>query len=154
MNDDIYKSPQSQLAENEEKRESIKMYSPTQVAVGTIGGPVGVVYFLMANFEALGQIERKQKTLLIGAISIIALALVLPFVPENIPNTPFTVAYIVIAYQVANTLQMSKAAIQESDSHDFHSNWRVLGAGLLCLVGSLIVLVIPVTAVMYMNGEL
>ena len=154
MNEDIYKPPQSQIEKKGEVSGKVKMYSPIQAAVGTIGGPVGVVYFLMANFEALGQAEHKQKTLVIGVVSIIALAIILPFLPESVPSMPFTIAYILIAYQVTNNYQMSKAAILDSDNHNFHSNWRVLGIGLLCLVGSIICLAVPMLGVMYLNGEL
>lgn len=154
MSDEIYSPPKSQLETDSKSIKKVKMYSPTQAAVGTIGGPVGVVYFIMANFEVLGQIERKQKTLVIGIISIIALAIILPFLPDSIPGTPFTVAYILIAYNVTNNHQMSKAAIQESEAHEFHSNWRVLGMGLLCLIVSFIVLIIPSLGIMYLKGEL
>jgi hypothetical protein len=119
------------------------MYSPTQVACGTIGGPVGLIYFLMSNFSALGQEDRKRKTLLLGISLIVALIAILPFLPESVPSTPFTIAYIIIARQVAEKYQMKKQAIIDSDIYDFHSNWRVLGIGLLCLVGSAIVIVGP-----------
>jgi hypothetical protein len=63
--------------------------------------------------------------------------------PENFPNYPFTIAYILAALYVSAKYQMTKRAIVESAAHDFHSNWRVLWLGLLCLVGSIILLVVP-----------
>ena len=154
MNEDIYKPSESSLEKNSEGINKTKMYSPTQAALGTIGGPVGVVYFIMANYEALGQVDKKQKTLFWGVVFIVALAIVLPFLPEDIPSGPFTLFYILIAYNVANNYQMSKAAIIESNAHDFHSNWRVLGMGLLCLVASLVILLTSAIGVIYLSGGL
>jgi hypothetical protein len=123
----------------------IRIYSPTQVACGTIGGPVGLIYFLMPNFEALGQKNKKKRTLLLGSVFIVTLIVVVPFLPESIPSTPFTIAYIIIARLVAENYQMKKTEIINSDIYDFHSNWRVFGFGLLCLTGSAIALMGPLT---------
>lgn len=49
----------------------------------------------------------------------------------------------VAGQQFANNLQLTKSAIDESPRYAFESNWRVFGRGLLCLRGSLIVLVTP-----------
>lgn len=121
----------------------IRLYSPTQVACGTIGGPVGLIYFLKANFSALGNERLARNTVLYGALLMLALLATLPFLPDKFPNFPFTIAYILTARYVAAKHQMTKQAIAESPDHDFHSNWRVLGIGLLCLVASVIVIVGP-----------
>lgn len=121
----------------------IRIYSPTQVACGTLGGPVGLVYFLWANFRALGDAANAGKTLAFGGLSIVALVAGLPFLPEEFPSSPFTIAYIVIARGVAQHLQMTKQAIADSPRHDFQSNWRVFGLGLLCLLGSVVVIMGP-----------
>jgi hypothetical protein len=147
LNKDIYAAPKSNLDESRSQL-PIRIYSPTQVACGTIGGPVGLVYFLMANFEALGQQNRKKRTLIFGIIFIIALIVILPFLPDSVPSAPFTIAYIIIAKQVAEKYQMKKQDIINSDVYEFHSNWRVLGLGLLCLVGSLIAVVGPLIILM------
>lgn len=121
----------------------IRLYSPTQVACGTIGGPVGLIYFLKANFSALGNDRLARNTVLYGVLLMLALLATLPFLPDKFPNSPFTIAYILTARYVATKYQMTKQAIAESPDHDFHSNWRVLGIGLLCLVASVIVIVGP-----------
>lgn len=123
--------------------DKVKIYSPTQVACGTIGGPVGLVYFLSTNFSALENEYMKQKTLILGGIFILALIAILPFLPEEIPSTPFTILYIVIARVVSDRFQMSKIQIVESNQFEFQSNWRVLFIGLLCFVISLIVVLVP-----------
>ena len=130
---------------------SARLYSPTQVACGTIGGPVGLIYFLKANFAALGNDRLESKTLLYGGLLILALLVILPFLPEKVPSSPFTIAYILTARHVASKYQMTKQAIAESPVYDFHSNWRVLGLGLLCLIASAIVIMGPLMLLAYLG---
>ena len=72
-----------------------------------------------------------------------ALLISVILLPEDFPNYPFTIAYILSALYVSKKYQMTKQAIVDSATHEFHSNWRVLWLGLLCLVASIIVLVVP-----------
>jgi len=130
----------NQVSENKNKA---NIYSPTQVACGTIGGPVGLIYFLHSNFSTLGNDKLKKNTLIYGSFFLLALLIALPFLPDEIPNTPFTVLYIVTARLIAEKYQMTKSAIIDSDDFEFHSNWRVLLFGLLCLIGSVLVVVGP-----------
>lgn len=121
----------------------IRIYSPTQVAVGTIGGPIGLLYFLKANFAALGNTQMEKNTLVGGVLLILGLLVAIALLPDKFPATPFTIAYILTARYVAEKYQMTKQAIIDSEDHDFHSNWRVLGLSLLCLLGSVVVLLGP-----------
>jgi hypothetical protein len=130
----------NQVNENENKA---KIYSPTQVACGTIGGPVGLIYFLHSNFLTLGNDKLKKNTLVYGGLFLLALVVILPFLPDEIPSTPFTILYIVIARLIAEKYQMTKSAIIDSDDFEFHSNWRVLLFGLLSLVGSALAIMGP-----------
>ena len=125
--------------------ETVRLYSPTQAACGTIGGPVGLIYFLWANFSTLGNNRYARNTLIAGAVGIIALIALVPFLPDKGTNTIFTVLYIATARQVAEKYQMSKAAIANTPGFAFHSNWRVFGLGLLCLLASFIVVAGPLT---------
>jgi hypothetical protein len=145
MTADIYKTPNSSVEATSTNREgeTIKMYSPTQVACGTIGGPVGLIYFLRSNFSALNKEEEKKKTLIFGAIFMVLLIALLPLLPEGFSGMPFTIAYIIVARQIADKYQMTKVAISESNQHEFHSSWRVLGMGLLCLAGSFVIIAGP-----------
>jgi hypothetical protein len=131
----------------------IKVYSPTQVACGTIGGPVGLIYFLWRNFIALGNEAAARKTLWYGVIGIVVLLALLFALPAKFPSSPFTIAYILIARGVANKYQLTKDAIAASPNYEFHSNWRVFGLGLLCLLGSVIVLIGPVMVLSAMGLE-
>ncbi|UTW46100.1 hypothetical protein KFE80_04175 [bacterium SCSIO 12696] len=148
MENNLYATPKSDISSSSKTVPSVLMYSPKQVACGTIGGPVGLIYFLAANFKAMGREDLRKKTLWLGISLIVVLIIMLPFLPDDVPSTPFTIAYIIIAYQVADKHQMTKQAIMDSESHDFHSNWKVLGLGLLCLLGSMIVLMGPLVVLM------
>lgn len=122
--------------------EAIKLYSPRQVAAGAfLGGPIGLVYFLKANFRALGDDRREKQALIYGTIFVIALAFALPLLPDKFPSAPINLVYIVLGHFFAERYQMGKQAIAASNRHDFHSNWRVVGLGLLCGVATIIVIV-------------
>lgn len=127
----------------EEQKLPTKIYSPNQVACGTLGGPVGLVYFLYANFQTLNQEEMKKKALLWGSIFIAVLVFCLPFIPEEIPSSAFTAVYIVLGKMTAENYQMKKEDIIASEDYEFHSNWRVFGLSILCLIGSIVVIFIP-----------
>lgn len=130
----------NQVSENENKT---KIYSPAQVACGTIGGPVGLIYFLHSNFSTLGNDRHKKNTLIYGGLFLLVLIIALPFLPDEIPSTPFTILYIVTAKLIAEKYQMTKLAIIDSDDFEFHSNWRVFLFGLFCLIASVLVVVGP-----------
>jgi hypothetical protein len=144
MNENPYAAPGSVITATPRTGESIRLYSPTQVACGTlISEPIGLIYFLSVNFSALKNDRLQKKTYIYGALLIIGLLILLPFLPNKFPGSPFTIAYMYIARHIAQTYQMAKQAITDSAQYDFQSNWRVFGFGLLCLVGSIIVILGP-----------
>ncbi|WP_211210669.1 hypothetical protein [Hahella ganghwensis] len=138
----MYKTPEANL-DTSLPSEIKKLYSPNQVACGTIGGPIGIIYFLASNFSALGKEREKQKTLVIGSLFIALLIGLMPFIPDEMPGSVFTIAYVVIARTISVKYQMTKESIINSERHDFYSNWRVFGMGLVCLVVSFVVLMAP-----------
>lgn len=142
MNSNPYATPASPVTDAAVA--TIPLYSPAQAACGTLlGGPVGLIYFLHANFKALGNRRQQTTTLVAGLVLLLALIAVLPLLPENVPSAPFTIAYVLVARLVVERQQLTKQAIIDSPQHDFHSNWRVAGLGLLCCVGSALVIIGP-----------
>jgi hypothetical protein len=88
---------------------------PRQVAAGAfIGGPVGLIYFLRENFLALGNFEQARKSMIKGAVPIIALLLMLPVLPDKLPSVAFTIGYMVAVQHIASTQQLTRDAINES----------------------------------------
>jgi hypothetical protein len=130
--------------------EPVRIYSPTQAACGAlVGGPVGLIYFLYANFGVLGNAEAQRKTVAWGVVLIVALVIILPLLPDKVPSTPFTIAYMFMAQQVAVKHQMTKEAIIASPQHEFQSNWRVFGLGLLTMVGTGVAVLAPIAVLAY-----
>jgi len=121
-----------------------KVYSPTQIVCSTLGGPIGLIYFLASNFSTLNNEELKNKTIKYGIALILALIIILPLLPDDVSSLPFTIFYIVVGRYVSEKYQMKKVDIESAEGFDFHSNWRVLGLSLLCLIGSVVVLLGPI----------
>ncbi|WP_426358650.1 hypothetical protein ACPUVO_00025 [Pseudocolwellia sp. HL-MZ19] len=141
MESNVYATPKSDIENTSTDLAEVNVYSPTQIACGAlVGGPVGLIYFLMTNFSSLNNNEGKRNTLYAGVALIIAL---LSILPDDFPSAPFTVVYVVIARAVAEKHQITKKAIIESEQYQFESNWKVFGISLICLIGSAVVLFVP-----------
>jgi hypothetical protein len=139
MSHNPYATPKSNISDP--SGSPIKLYSPAQAACGALlGGPVGLIHFLYANFNALGNDRLKKKTLVFGAVFILLLLLTLHILPEEIPSAPFTIAYVLAAKYIAERYQVTKQGIMDSPQYDFHSNGRVWGIGFLCLIGSVLII--------------
>jgi hypothetical protein len=111
--------------------DKIKLYSPTQVTIGSfMGGPFASVYMLWQNFQSLGNRHAANRSLVWGAIFIVAVLVVIPILPERFPNSALPIAYSVGARFIAEKLQMTKQAIIESDRYGFQSNWNVFGTSI------------------------
>jgi hypothetical protein len=118
--------------------ETARLYSPTQVALGTfLGGIGGLVYFLRANFLALDQPVAARNTVLGGAAALLAIVLISMHLPGG-GGIGFSIAAVLLARWIAERHQMSKEAIEASSDHDFHSSWRVFLIALACFVVTLV----------------
>ncbi|GAB2687464.1 hypothetical protein [Aliiglaciecola aliphaticivorans] len=141
--DNPYSTPKSDIGTLAAAK-IIPMYSPNQITVGAFfGGPLAAVYFLYQNFAGLNQFDKAQKTLIWGLSLCFIFVCLLPFIPDNFPNTVLPVAYCVAARQLSIQYQCSKPQIIENDSFTFQSNWRVFVISVAALL-LLMVLVVPV----------
>ncbi|PPK50029.1 hypothetical protein [Marinobacter persicus] len=112
-----------------------KLLSPAQIAGGAFwGGPLATVYYLRRNYLALGRDDYAQKTLVYGVLFVIALLVLLPFIPESFPNLVIPLAYCFAARQIASSTQMGKVQIEEAEGYTFESNWKIFGVGILTLL--------------------
>jgi hypothetical protein len=142
MSHNPYATPLSDVSGAEDK--PVRLYSPVQAAFGVfLGGPAALVYFLRENFVSLGNERLAKNTLIYGAALFLALVVVLPFLPDNFPNLPFTIVFVFTAHYFVGSYQVTKQGIIESPKYEFHSNWRVFGFGLLCLIVSALLIVGP-----------
>ena len=142
MTNNPYAAPEAELGA---ETGTCPIYSPGQVAAGAfIGGPVGLIYFLRENFVTLGNVQQARQSLIWGVVLIVALLVILPWLPDKFPGITFSIAYVVAGQQVAKTQQLTNEAIDASTHYMKASNGRVFGKGLLCLLGSVVVVVTPI----------
>jgi hypothetical protein len=115
----------------------ISIYSPKQVLAGSfLGGPVAAIYFLRRNFQALGNPDAARKTFWWGIVFNIAVAAVMPLLPDRFPNYVLPLAYSWAAHGIAASKQLSKEMIASSPEFSFASNWRVVGLAIVFLVAT------------------
>lgn len=129
-----------------------RVYSPTQAALGSfLGGPLASVVFLRWNFQALGNKDAENKTIIFGSIFILALIGILPFLPDKFPNMVIPLATVLGTRMIVEKNQFTKQTISESDSLEFTSNWRVLWVSLLCLFSFFVVAMAVILGLSYLG---
>ena len=112
-----------------------RVYSPGQAAAGSfLGGPLVSIIFLRHNFKVLGNTEGENRTLLFGAIVMLAFIGALPFLPDKFPNMAIPLATIIATRSIVAKYQFTKQDIIESPAMALQSNWRVFWLGLVCAV--------------------
>ncbi|UXI04098.1 hypothetical protein [Photobacterium sp. TY1-4] len=120
-----------------------RIYSPRQVACGALGGPVGLIYFLWANFAIMKKKNHTKLTAVLGVVFIIGLIFSAPFVPPNIPGLAFTALYVVLAYLMSRKFHLDNNEIIASSEYTFHSSFRVFCITVICFWASYIVVAGP-----------
>jgi len=112
-----------------------KLYSPRQAMMASFfGGPFAAVYVVRSNYRELKNATSFRAALRWGALLIVALLLILPFLPEKFPNTAIPLGYSLAVGQLVEKNQMTKEAISKSETYMFQSNWRVAGVAALSLL--------------------
>lgn len=112
-----------------------KVYSPAQASLGAfLGGPIASIFFIKQNFVVLNDEESVKKTNRYGALIIVFLIAILPFLPENFPNMIIPIITIISTRLLVAKFQFTKEVISNNDDLDFHSNWRVFFVSLISLV--------------------
>ena len=113
--------------------ESARIYSPNQVAVSTfIAGPLAGMHLLWSNFRLLDKQKQANLTAVVGLIVFAALVVSGFLVSEKWQRGGLFVAALVsiVARKVADSGQLSKQAISDSDEYIFQSGWKVFGLTL------------------------
>ena len=137
-----YAPPASVVGDSEPKAPNGKLYTPTQIRLGSfLGGPIAAVYFLRENFRVLGRLPEVRTTLIWGTAVVIGLVALLPFLPDHFPNYIVPLAYSYAAGAVASKWQLNKEAILDSGNYRLQSNWRVFWLSLLLLLAFTLVIV-------------
>lgn len=103
--------------------EKARVYSPNQAALGAfLGGPLASIVYLWSNFRALGDARGQRDTLIYGAVVLVALLATVPFLPDRFPNLAIPMATVLSTRFIVERLQVSKAAVQQSQALAFQSN--------------------------------
>jgi hypothetical protein len=117
-----------------------KIFSPNQVlAAAFLGGPIAMVYVLWKNFQTLENPHGMHQILFWGSIFIIALMLFSPLMPNNWLGFVIPFAYPLAAWSLAESFQMSKQAIADSQAYEFESAWNVIAVSMVFLVAMIVV---------------
>jgi hypothetical protein len=117
-----------------------KIYSPIQVlAASLLGGPMAMIYVLWKNFQTLENPHGMHQILVWGSIFIIALLLFSPLLPNSWLDFVIPLAYPLAARSLAESFQMSKQAIADSQTYEFQSVWNVIAVSAVFLAAMIIV---------------
>jgi hypothetical protein len=117
-----------------------KVYSPNQVMAGSLlGGPMAMVYVLWKNFQTLENPHGMQQILFWGSIFIIALLLFSPLLPNSWLDFVIPLAYPLAARSLAESFQMSKQAIADSQTYEFQSVRNVIAVSIVFMAAMFVV---------------
>lgn len=94
-----------------------------------------------------------MQTLWWGCFFNIALLAAMPFMPQHFPNYVIPLAYSWGARGIAESKQLSKESIAESPQFRFHSNWKVLGLGVVFLLGTALLWIAYLLAIDSLSTE-
>lgn len=120
------------------------------MAGALLGGPMAMVYLLWKNFQVLENPHGMRQILIWGSIFIIMMIAFAPLLPTNWPDYALPILYSLGARSLAESFQMSKQAIGESQDYEFQSNWNVVSVSvvfLLAMIAFTLVLFLGLAAI-------
>ena len=100
---------------------------------------MAMVYVLWKNFQTLENPHGMQQILFWGSIFIIALMLFSPLLPNSWLDYVIPFAYPLAGWSLAESFQMSKQAIADSQTYEFQSVWNVISVSMVFLVAMMVV---------------
>ena len=104
-----------------------------------LGGPMAMVYVLWKNFQTLENPHGMHQILFWGSIFIIVLMLFSPLLPNSWLDFVIPFAYPLAAWSLAESYQMTKQAIADSQTYEFQSAWNVIAVSVVFLVAMIVV---------------
>lgn len=131
-----YETPKSSISpKNTANGDVIRLYSPTQAGIAAfLGGPLAGAYVIRKNFLALDDADNAKNFGRAGLILTVLLVLIIPFLPEKMPNAAIGIVWVVLTTQVLKKFHPSKEQIESSPEYDFRSNWTVVGAAIVSML--------------------
>jgi hypothetical protein len=116
----------------------LRFFTSNQIALAAfLGGPVGLVYCLRANFLALGNIAYARRTVVLGTLGVLMMAATL-FLSERSPGPLIVIAEVVIARGAAAAFVKLPAG-----QYDLHRYPRVFLVSLISIPASIVAVGLP-----------
>ena len=100
---------------------------------------MAMVYVLWKNFQTLENPHGMRQILFWGSIFVIALMVFSPLLPNSWLDFVIPFAYPLAAWSLAESFQMSKQAIADSQAYEFQSAWNVIVVSMVFLVAMIVV---------------
>jgi hypothetical protein len=122
-----------------------QLYSVAQITVGAfLGGPFAAAWLMGSNYADIGDAARAKRTRLYGALLTIVVFTLAYFIPDNVPNTVFGIAFAAAAYKLADTEFGTLLHQHLGEGGQLRSWWRAAGISLLvaAIVVALVVCVL------------
>ena len=98
-----------------------------------------MVYVLWKNFQTLENPHGMHQILLWGSIFVIALILFSPLMPNSWLDYVIPFVYPLAAWSLAESFQLTKQAIADSQTYEFQSAWNVIAVSMVFLVAMIVV---------------
>ncbi|TQV89214.1 hypothetical protein [Aliikangiella coralliicola] len=137
--DNPYQSPQSQIGvEFEPETYQGSIYNILSIAVATLFGSVlAAGLLLQSNFEKFGQKRQAIVTLFLTIIATIGLLFASLFIdyPSSLLYLLINFLAAVIVLPLTGFLQGKSIDDHEYSDRPFHSIFRAIGIGLVCMIG-------------------
>ena len=100
---------------------------------------MAMVYVLWKNFQVLENPHGMRQILIWGSIFIIALMLFSPLLSNSWLDYVIPLAYPLAAWSLAESFQMSKQAIADSQAYEFQSVWNVIVVSIVFMAAMFVV---------------
>ena len=98
-----------------------------------------MVYVLWKNFQVLENPHGMRQILFWGSIFIVIMIAFAPLLPNSWPDYALPIGYSLAARSLAESYQMSKQAIAESQSYEFQSIGNVVAVSIGLLIAMIVV---------------
>lgn len=119
-----------------------RWYSSGQITVATfLGTPIAGAWLMAQNYKAMGRESFARQALIFGVVATLIVFVLAAVLPDSTPNVLLPVVYTVIVQAIARAKQGPQFQAHIADGGLRHSNWRVVGIGLLFMVVVLLFMV-------------
>jgi hypothetical protein len=123
-----------------------KIFTANNIWTGTmIGGPLAGGYYLYKNFKAFDDNDWSIAifTLLVSIVFTIALVIIIPFLPENLPGILIPLLYTGIVHFIVVLTQEKNIKKHISENGKLHGWIKTIVISLICLAITILLFLLP-----------